>query len=416
MTEPCVRHLPELGYLVPEFPAQTHAFFWREIQALRLAGITVHLFSTRRPPSNPCLHDFAPAAQAETHYLFPPRLFGSAAQLLRHPGRLVAAIRYIFRLSESSWRSRLNHLPLILCAADLVRWSAALRIGHVHIHSCATAAHLGALAHLLGGPTYSLTLHGDLPVYGTDHAHKMARAVVVSCVTRPLREQVRRATGLPDEQLPVVWMGVNTDAFRLVCPRPKGVRCLKLLTVARLNVTKGHVYALQALREAIDRGCDLVYEIVGEGPHRAEIEAEVARLQLSDRVSLVGTLGEAEVLDRLRKADVFVLPSFGFGEAAPVSVMEAMACELPVVASVIGGTPDMITDGTDGILVTQCNVRALADAFVRLHADPTLCERLGRAARARAVDQFDYKRTAGALCAAIAAALSVSHNDSPTHA
>ena len=61
-----------LGYLVPEFPSQTHAFFWREVQAMRAEGVRVVLMSTRRPPPSACPHDFGPAALAETLYAFPP--------------------------------------------------------------------------------------------------------------------------------------------------------------------------------------------------------------------------------------------------------------------------------------------------------------------------------------------------------
>src|SRR5262245_33745132 len=116
---------------------------------------------------------------------------------------------------------------------------------------------------------------------------------------------------------------------------------------------------------------------------------------------MAGTLGEEAVRDLLQRADAFVLPSVGLGEAAPVSVMEAMACGLPVVASVIGGTPDMITSGEDGVLVPQGDEKALADALVRLSRGPEERRRLGRAARARAERSFDSQQTTRRLLEAI---------------
>jgi glycosyltransferase involved in cell wall biosynthesis len=396
-------HGSRIGYLVPEFPSQTHTFFWREVQALRERGVTVHLLSTRRPPADSCRHAFAVPARQETHYLYPPRVPSALIQLLLRPFGAVAAFAYVLGLRESTWKARLKYLGLILCAAELVRHARANGYRHVHIHSCADAAHLGALARILGGPSYSLTLHGDLPVYGTDHAKKMRRATFVSCVTRPLQLQVMQAVKLPADRLPVVWMGVNTDSYRCDPPRRYDNNPLTIVTVARLNPTKGHTNALRALRAAVDQGCDLRYEIAGEGPHRAAIEAEIAELKLADRVALLGTIGESDVLGLLRRADIFVLPSFGLGEAAPVSVMEAMACELPVVCSVIGGTPDMITTEEDGLLVPAGDIGALTSAFVRLARDAELRAKLGRAARARAVRQFDYRQTSAQLLAAIEA-------------
>jgi glycosyltransferase involved in cell wall biosynthesis len=88
-------------------------------------------------------------------------------------------------------------------------------------------------------------------------------------------------------------------------------------------------------------------------------------------------------------------------EAAPVSVMEAMACGLPVIASIIGGTPDMITDGVDGLLIKQADEQGLADALMLQAKDPELRRRLGQAARERAVRAFDTRQTARRLLEAI---------------
>jgi glycosyltransferase involved in cell wall biosynthesis len=155
------------------------------------------------------------------------------------------------------------------------------------------------------------------------------------------------------------------------------------------------------MRQARDAGCDIRYTIAGEGPFRQEIEDEIRRLGLEEHVQLTGTLSEGEILQLLQEADAFVLPSIGLGEAAPVSVMEAMACGLPVICSRIGGTPDMIADGVDGFLIEQGDERALAEALLRLANDPDERARLGRNACARAARDFDTRQTACALLEAI---------------
>lgn len=390
----------KIGYLVPEWPGQTHAFFWREIGALRSLGHRVSVFSTKRPPESACLHAFAAEARQATHYVYPPRFAASARVLAARPGKAAAALAYAARLRETSVPGRLKVAALIGCAADLAAKCEELEIEHLHVHSCANAAHMAAMAHRLGGPSYSLTLHGDLPVYGTDHRRKMEHAAFVSAVTRPLQKQILSATDLSADRVPVIWMGVDTDRFK---PDPDVARRpppFEIVTVARLNAVKGHAYALEALKRLRDKGLDVRYTIAGEGPHRAQIESTIADLALADAVDLPGTLSESQVLDLLQRANAFVLPSYGLGEAAPVSVMEAMACAMPVVCSRIGGTEDMITHGQSGLLVDQKDVAGLTQAIESLARDPDLCRRLGEGARRQALTGFDYRKTAAKLAEA----------------
>jgi colanic acid/amylovoran biosynthesis glycosyltransferase len=393
-----------IGYLVPEWPAQTHAFFWRELSALRAMGDTVHLLSTRTPLASACRHDFAAEARRSTHYLFPPRTKSALRVLLAHPTKTLAALAHVRALNESSPKERARILALLPCAADLVAVSQELGIEHVHIHSCANAAHLGALSRLLGGPSYSLTLHGDLPVYGVDHARKMAHSAFVSTVTEPLRAQVAQVDGMAHKPIPVITMGVDVDKFT---PRTSYGEPNKLLlaTVARLARVKGHGYVLEAVHRARQQGLDVRYAIAGDGEQRPEIERQVAKLGLGDVVELLGTLSEPDVRSLLQRADAFVLASEGLGEAAPVSLMEAMASGMPVICSRIGGTADMISDRVDGFLVEQRDVTGITQAVVELARDLALRQRLGEAARARAVSSFDYRVTAGKLRSAIANAI-----------
>jgi glycosyltransferase involved in cell wall biosynthesis len=390
-----------IGYFVPEFPSQTHTFFWREIEALRRMGEVVHLISTRRPGAGACRHDFADVAARETHYLFPPRWSSAVAVLAGRPFGLCRCLAYVAGLGETPLRRRLVKAGLILAAADLLDYCRQAGIEHIHAHSCADSAHVVALCSILGGPAYSLTLHGDLDVYGGDHARKMARARFVACVTTALRRQVESTVAINGLSLPVLWMGVDTERFREADSRRERNGRLHMTTIARLNAMKGHRHALAAMRIALDDGCDLFYTIAGEGPFRTEIESEVRRLSLEDRVELTGTLSEGAVLELLQRSDVFVLPSIGLGEAAPVSVMEAMSCGLPVICSIIGGTPDMIANGEDGLLLEQGNERALAEALIRLAGNPEERARLGKQARAHAVLDFDAHQTARGLLEAI---------------
>ena len=404
-----------LGLLIPEFPTQTHVFFWREVRALEQLGVNVCILSTKKPRDR-CPHPFAIEAAARTHYLFPPGT-SAARELAIQAKRLAPAARYLSSIDRhdsgangisalrASALRRARHAVYLAAAGQLLAESRRSRIDHVHVHSCADAAHVVALADLLGGPSFSLHLHGDLPVYGRDHRQKMERALFVAAAAKPMQAQVVSEVGLPEERTCTLIMGVNTEHFT-PAPERDGGGPFRLITIGRLANCKGHKHALRALRRLRDQdpSADFRYQIVGEGPERGAIEAEIAELRLADRVELTGSLGEDAIRERLRQADAFVLSSVGIGEASPVAVMEAMASGVPVICSIIGGTPDMIDDGVDGLLVRQEDEAGLAEAMRRLRADGSFRNELGRAARRRAERQFDAKRRAQVLLDTIDAA------------
>lgn len=374
-----------LGYFVPEFPNQTHIWMWREIVALRRAGVRVRLISTRRPGVDACRHAFAEEARGETTYVYPPGVADGWGALLRG-GRV---LRYAMSLDESGAKEKMRAVVLSMCAMKMCAWAKREGVGHVHVHSAADAAHVAALAERMGGPGFSVTLHGDLEVYGRDHGKKFARAAFIATAGRHLIDSVVKL-GVDPARVMSLPMGVETDTFT---PRAWGEEAhdgvLRLVTVARLHRCKGHVHTFEAMRRLLDEGILVEATLVGEGPHRSEIEADVSRLGLGERVKLTGSLGEAGVREAMGRADAFVLTSVGAGEASPVGVMEAMSSGLPVVVSVIGSTPDMVRDGVDGFLVRQGDVDGIARALRALSEDRAMRRRMGERARERAVEQFD---------------------------
>lgn len=201
-----------IGYLIPEFPGQTHVFFWREIQALRRLGICPDLVSTRRPPPALVSHDWAPVAMAQTEYLFPPRpltLLAAGVELLRAgPRAWWRGLRAAFG-ECNGLRGRLRRLSYLVIGASLVRLARQRRWRHVHVHSCGNAANVALFANLLSGLPYSLTLHGPLSDYGPDQPRKWHNAAFAVVITQKLKREVREAlhADMPPrlEVAPWVW-------------------------------------------------------------------------------------------------------------------------------------------------------------------------------------------------------------------
>ena len=141
-----------LGYLVPEFPSQTHAFFWREINALRSMGESVLLLSTRKPRPLNCRHEFAAAAISQTHYLFPPAIIDLATWGVTGGRGLRRALAYLHGLEPVAATNFVRRYGLLASAIDLLQWAHRERIDHIHVQSCADAAHIVALASPHGRP------------------------------------------------------------------------------------------------------------------------------------------------------------------------------------------------------------------------------------------------------------------------
>ena len=155
-----------------------------------------------------------------------------------------------------------------------------------------------------------------------------------------------------------------------------------MLAVGRLREPKDFTTLVRAAAR-LEPGAVAV-QIAGDGPDRPALEAEIARLAAGDRVELLGE--RADVPELLAAADVFVLPSLS--EGMPISVLEAMAAGLPVVASDVGGVGELVRDGETGALVGAGDPAALADALARLASSLAAPARQGKAGRRRVETDF----------------------------
>jgi glycosyltransferase involved in cell wall biosynthesis len=392
-----------IGYLVPQFPGQTHIFFWREIAEMAARGADPVLFSTRPPPPGLIAHDWTEEAMARTTYLGAPTLPDAIAALPRLPwGEVLANAR---RDGAAVLRDAL------LCAAaaqKLARLCRVNGVSHVHVHSCGRAALVARFARALGGPSYSLTLHGPLQDYGPAQPMKWHHAAFATVITRKLIAEVERAlAGQLPERIVLRPMGVDTRELARETPyRPAAAgEPLRVFSCGRLNVVKGHqdlIAAVGALRAA---GRDVRLEIAGEDDaggsgYRKELEVLIAREGLGAAVTLLGAVDAGQVKARLLQSHVFALASWA--EPLGVAYMEAISCGVPTIATDAGGVPEMIDDGVEGLLVPPRDPAALAAAIARIADDPALAQRLSETGRARMERSFSAHLGAETILAEVA--------------
>ncbi|MGI3185055.1 exopolysaccharide biosynthesis GT4 family glycosyltransferase EpsE [Nioella aestuarii] len=387
-----------LGYLVPQFPGQTHIFFWREIAELEKRGVTVDLLSTRHPPAGLVAHDWSVGAMNRTTYLGKPDVLAGLSALPRLP--------YADLLAEAraEGKAMVKDIAVsIPAAARLIRHCRSHGITHVHVHSCGRAALIAAIARRMGGPRYSLSLHGPLSDYGPGQRFKWRYAEFASIITEKLKAEMlaEMPDDLPD-RLYIQPMGVDTDVLTPAGPyRPVGAgEPLRLFSCGRLNIVKGHQDLMAAVRLLLDQGRDVQLTIAGQDDdggsgYRKVLDARIAELGLGDHVRLLGAVDAGRVRDEIRVAHLFVLASWH--EPLGVALMEAMSCGTPTIGTNAGGVPELIRDGVDAVLVPPKSPKALAEAIASLADDPDRCATLSAAGRQRIVAGFHSGRGAEML-------------------
>jgi len=158
-----------------------------------------------------------------------------------------------------------------------------------------------------------------------------------------------------------------------------------VVSVGRLAPQKNHILLIRAFRRCCSAALGLHLIVVGDGPLRGDLLEEVQRLGLADRVHFLGV--REDIPDILSAADLFVLPSNWEGN--PLSVMEAMAAGRAVIATNVGGVPELVENGETGIIVPPGDIEALSAAIIELATDPNRRGVMGLRAAAKAQTDFD---------------------------
>ena len=271
---------------------------------------------------------------------------------------------------------------------------------HLHHVWPASDRYLPSLAEAAGVPHLILTEH----IVGQPHSagqkmlkrRELARADAVTAVCGAVADSLVLDYGVPRERVRVVPNGADLpdepgerDAARKL-RAGLGASAMKPLWVcaARLEEQKGHDILLESLAQVRRRGLDFVMALAGDGSRRQVLERRAMELDLTDRVRFLGMLDEIGPL--LWAADAVIMPSRW--EGLPLTLLEALARARPVVASAVGGIPEVIEDRVSGRLVPPGNVTALADALEWLHRRADLASALGREGLARVREQYTWER------------------------
>lgn len=364
-----------IAYLTNVYPKISHSFIRNEILALERQDFAVTRLTIR--PSPDAFSDMADRDEmANTITL----LDGNWLAMLRSAmGRMVRRPRGFFRALGVTCAVYYHGAPgLVRCTAYFLEaCSLADRmeragIRHVHVHFGTNPATVARIASRLGSFSYSLTMHGpdefDAPKQ-LQLREKVADARFVVAISAFGRSQIMRWSATEDwRKIAVVRCGSDPLFMHHVTPIiDTGLSNNSLVCVARLSPQKGIALLIDAAA-IVAESHDFHLNIIGDGPMRAELEAQIEALNLQDYVTLCGWRDPQSVWREMLAARSLVLPSFA--EGLPVVIMEALALGRPVIATSISGISELV-DRETGWIIPAGSVTALADAMVAALETPT---------------------------------------------
>lgn len=362
-------------------PGFVHELAKRLAADFEVSVITSHAAGAQR-------HEWMDGVQVQRYRYAPLPL-----QTLVYGGGIVTHLR------RTPWKL------LLVPGFVLMQWLAAWRLirqrrpAVIHAHWLLPQ---GIIARLLAGQgvPYVVTSHGAdlfaLRGKGFDRLRRwvVGRAAAVTVVSRAMRQQVLAES--PQATVQVAPMGV--EARQRFIPAAEVVRSpAELLFVGRLVEKKGLIHLIEALPAIARRHPAVHLRIAGFGPEQARLQDRARQLGVTDRLSFLGAVPQAQLPELYRRASLFVAPFVqarsGDQEGLGLVVAEAMACECPVLVGDVPAVHDVLAEGT-GSVVDASDHAALAAAVNRLLDDPAALATQARRARRHVLEHFDWQAVA----------------------
>jgi len=430
-----------IAFLFPAFPNLHQTFVLWEVLALRERGVDIRIVSIKQP-STGTQQPEAEALRSQVHYLpanFSAAVLAANLRLLsRTPGRYLGAYVGLIRSwwedrsAGREWKQRstssgapdrertlrehlegrfnrspflylLKSLWLVPRAAYLAEYLREQGITHIHAHWASYSTTVALVVHWLLRIPFSFSAHAyDIYLVPRLLGVKVREAefsVTCARVNKAFLESLGGAGA--EGRVTVNYHGVSLDRFKPIERQAEADGVPTIVTCGRLEPYKGHHVLLRACA-ALERPVRCV--LIGEGPQRSRLEALARELGIAERVEFTGPLPQGDLVRIYGRADLFVLASVvleqsGKRDVIPNVLAEAMAMELPVVATDISGIGELITDGVSGRLVPSNDYETLASVIAELLDDESTCRELARGGAARVREIFDRDRNIEDLAA-----------------
>jgi glycosyltransferase involved in cell wall biosynthesis len=384
-------------YVLSVFPSTSATFVLNELLMLKDHGYKIFIVSLRKPKGE-ILH--AGSELFEDVFYLPHHSNGASDILnlikenlnlfIHHP------LKYTIGLFDALSSGTLKFIYDFFRSSYLVKKLNSVEIFHIHAHFAHSPTTIARYLSYWMGNDYSFTCHAvDLFVKKNFHCfeRKLRDAKFAITISQFNKDFLLNSISDKDliKKVDIIRCGIDHDKFKRN-GLDNNKSQINILSVGRFVEKKGFDYLIEALRILKNKRLNFNCKIIGDGPLFNSISEKIAEMKIKDSVHLLGAKDSSFILNELKKADLFVLPCVVAGngdmDGIPVSIMEAMACEIPVVSTNISGIPELVSDEVEGLLVEQRNSEQLAEAIEKLILDHNLRARLGKNARSKIIKNF----------------------------
>ena len=395
-------------FVLKGYPRLSETFIAEEILGLEKAGFDIRIVALRRPTDDrihPVHREIVAPVTYVPEYLHhaPLRVLRALWRQRRAPGMRAAWKRFLPDLRRDLSRNRFRRFGQALVLAD----ELPAEVGHLHAHFIHTPASVVRYAAVIAGLPWSCSAHAKDIWTSPDWelGGKLEDAGWAVTCTRTGRDRLQKLSPL-GKTVHLVYHGLKLDRFRPLPPlgsRRDGsddADPVRVLAVGRAVEKKGFDLLIRALT-LLPASCAWRLTHIGGGPDLKLLRAAASRAGIADRIDWLGAQDQTVVLDNYRHADVFVLPcrvaGDGDRDGLPNVLLEAQSQGLACLSTDVGGVPELIEDGVNGVLVGSEDPEALSRALLGLIRDPDLRRRLGRAGAKRVGLLFDASNSIEAL-------------------
>jgi len=377
-----------IAYLLTSFPNTSEIFILNEVAEAQRQGMDVRVFSLLRPAGD-CPHAEAQKLEDKVTYFTPVDEIPFLRLLFLH-------VCYLFKY-------RLNYLSALLLALNhkenAMLWNfkvAAYYVQHIsrfkpqliHTHFAYGACRLTMMVAKMMGIPYTFTIHGWYDLYKCpppDLGLIMMNAKKTVTVCNYNRQYIIGEYGIPENRIDLIRCGISPEFFLPLVDKTREPGLI--VSIGRLHYHKAFNVLIDACKILVVRGVRFQCRIVGEGELRKELEAQIEMLQLGDRVVLMGARSNEEVRELLLKAEVFAMSSAV--ETVGLAVVEALASEVPAIATRVFGVPEMVRDNDTGFLSETGDSACIADRLEKLLNSGELRRSMGTKGRALVMQEHN---------------------------
>jgi colanic acid/amylovoran biosynthesis glycosyltransferase len=384
----------KVAYIMSRFPHLPETFILREMVEMEKRGVEVALYPLIVQPQS-VIHTEAQSWVQRARrlpWMSHEILLANWKQFIANP---ILYVKLFLRILVGNFPSpkflvrALFMFPKVVCMANLMRSDG---VSHIHAHYATYPALAAWIIYKLTGISYSVTAHAhDIYVDRTMLSPKIRDASFVVAVSEYNRLFLSKHLGeWVLNKCHVIHCGIEPDRYQPSENKPS--TRFEIISIGSLQPYKGQSYLVEACVLLQQRGIPFRCRIIGGGELYSELERLIARYNLQNKVVLTGPLTQEYVAKMLGEANCYVQPSIiapsGKMEGIPVSLMEAMACGLPVVATRISGIPELVHHEKTGWLVPEKDSVALADAMAFVFSYKEQARVLAEAGRQLVLESF----------------------------